>query len=158
RGERYRFVHVLDHLVERLEWDGAVPEHLVPRRGPGEMLLEPDHGLGEVLDLPDVETFLRVRPSVLGRLEGGIQSEGRVEALERLLEPFQPEEGETFARPRGLVPRVDPQGAVVRLYGGATTSRAILRNSSCVREPLVDRPNLRRMAERVRRSGELLDV
>src|SRR5437879_2044443 len=84
-------LEALQRDVERLEWDGAVPEHLVPRRGPGEMLLEPDHGLGEVLDLPDVETFLRVRPSVLGRLEGGIQSEGRVEALERFLEPFQPE-------------------------------------------------------------------
>ncbi len=121
------------------------------------MLFEPDHGLGEVLDLRDVEALLRGRPSVLGRLEGGIQSEGRVEALERLLEPFQPEEGETFARPRGLVPRVDPQGAVVRLHGGVKTSRAILRNSSCVPETLVDRPNLRRMAERVRRSGELLE-
>src|SRR5207249_2061776 len=34
RGEGQGFVHVLDHLVEGLERDGAVPEHLVPRRGP----------------------------------------------------------------------------------------------------------------------------
>ncbi len=121
------------------------------------MLLEPDHGLGEILDLRDVEAFLRVGPSVLGRLEGGIQGERRVEALERLLEPFQPEEGEAFARPRGLVPRIDPQSAVVRLHGGIKTPRAVLRNSSRVPETFVDRPNLRRMAERVGRGGELLE-
>src|SRR5438876_10938162 len=105
------------------------------------MLFEPDHGLSEVLDLRDMEALLRGRPSVLGRLEGGIQSEGRVEALERVLEPFQPEEGESFARSRGLVPRVDPQGAVVSLLGGVRTSRALVLNSSCVREPLVDLAN-----------------
>src|SRR5467141_3856855 len=68
-GEGRGLIHVLDDLVQGLEWDGAVPEDLVPRRGAMEVLLEPDDRFGETFDRRDVDPFPRASPTGGRRLE-----------------------------------------------------------------------------------------
>src|SRR3989449_8711510 len=158
RSEGCGLVHVLDHLVQGLERHRTVTEHFVPRRGPGEMLLKPDHGLGEIFDLRDVKAFLRGGPSALSRLKGRVEGKRRVEALECVIEPLQSEERETLAGPRGLVPRVESQGTVVRLHGRVKPACAIFRDSAGVPQTLVVWPNFGRMGERLGGGGELCQV
>ena len=67
--QRGRLVHILDDLVQRVEGDGAIPEDLVSRGGPGQMLFETDDGLRERFNLGDVQAFFGRGTTGLGRFE-----------------------------------------------------------------------------------------
>ena len=155
RRHRRGLVDVCDDFVEQFEGHGAVLEHLVPRRGPSEMLLEPDDRLRESLDSRNVNPILRGLPTRLGGLVCRVQSECGVETLERVVEASKMEEGDPFAVPRCRVAGIEPQSFVVRLHGLVVGAGPLLRETAHVPQVLLPGACGRRAGQRIRCLREL---